>query len=69
MWQVDMLRSGMHTQITYCHAIYACLPVRYLRALNEEYGRRYGDTLVRAVEKEFSGVLETALKAMSTLIT
>eukprot|EP00983_Pelagomonas_calceolata_P131016 1161736-Pelagomonas_calceolata.AAC.5 len=34
------------------HGICAC--ARYLTALNVAYGRKYGDSLVRAVEKQFS---------------
>eukprot|EP00967_Tisochrysis_lutea_P128575 scaffold220015_cov21-Tisochrysis_lutea.AAC.1 len=38
--------------------------VRYLRALNIAYGRKYGDTLVRCVQKQFSGYLGEGMQAM-----
>ncbi len=48
-----------------CLCVYVCLR-RYLRALNLAYGRAHGDTLIRAVEKEFSGWLAEGLRAMVT---
>lgn len=38
----------------------------YLKALNLAYGRAYGDTLVKAVQKEMSGWLAEGLEAMVT---
>lgn len=37
---------------------------RYLRALNEEYGKKYGDTLRTAVESEMGGTVGKAMVAL-----
>mmetsp|Transcript_36987 Transcript_36987/g.82226 ORF Transcript_36987/g.82226 Transcript_36987/m.82226 type:complete len:303 (+) Transcript_36987:108-1016(+) len=39
---------------------------RYLAALNEQYGRRFGDTLIRAVHKEMGGIVAKGLQALLT---
>mmetsp|Transcript_5027 Transcript_5027/g.10888 ORF Transcript_5027/g.10888 Transcript_5027/m.10888 type:complete len:303 (+) Transcript_5027:95-1003(+) len=39
---------------------------KFLSSLNEEYGRKHGDTLVRAVHKELGGTLGAALEALLT---